>query len=121
LCRIAKKNDHRRPDEVPSSVDLELVEASRKSDLVIDVLGRSKLQSLKQEETYLMDDDTAVGHGEDEIDPVISIRLNQLQTGSSSIGLSPTINNDEDPDQDKKLTVARADDGIDGLMKALGF
>ncbi|KAJ2957340.1 hypothetical protein NQZ79_g6942 [Umbelopsis isabellina] len=121
LCKIAKKNDHRKADEVPCLVDLELVESSRKSDQVIDVLGRSKLQDLRKAESYLIDDGTTVGEGEDELGPVISIKLNQLQNGLPSIGYSPSVDHVEYPDQDKKHTIARADDGIDGLMKALGF
>lgn len=121
LCKIARKNDHRKLDEFSSLVDLDLVESSRKSDQVIDVLGRSKLHDLKKAESYLIDDTAAVGEGEDELDPVISIKLNQLQNGLSSIGYSPSVDDNGYPDEDKKHTIARADDGIDGLMKALGF
>jgi len=124
ICHIAKNNHLTGAVSTNGSViNQDLVEAFRKPDNgTIDVLIGAKIQNLPSADAILVEDENEDDEEENDSAPVLSIKLKELinKNSSSNQSSSPfeTITYQM---EDEKRVVARADDGIDGLKKALGF
>jgi hypothetical protein len=123
LCNIARNNNQQMTNLV-KTMDPASIEAYRKpfSEETVDLLTRSKIENLKLSQAILDDEDNDELEDENEAGTVLSIKLKELvEQPMTQDPISSFENTIRYPIEDEKRTVARVDDGLDGLKKALGF
>jgi RNA dependent RNA polymerase len=124
LCNIAKNNSQQMTNLV-NTMDLDSIEAYRKplNEETVDLITRTKIQNLKLSQAILSDEeDNDELDDESDFGPVLSIKLKELVDQPVSQGQTSSFDSIIGyPMEDEKRTVARADDGMEGLKKALGF